>query len=124
MLSATSTSPYEPHLLDPELPTDASCVSVDIQYNSALISHPDFKEALEVTAKVKLTFKDTKDDLHRRGHRLIRESLQAGVTCLRAHVEVDSIVADTCLQVGLQLKSKWARRCDIHLARKIQLHRE
>ncbi len=61
----------------------------------------DFKEALELTAQAKLNFKFNKDDLLRRGRRLIRESVECGVTSMRAHVEVDTYVEMACLEVAL-----------------------
>lgn len=80
-------------------------------------NHSDFKEALEVTADVKKQFRDQYTDLIERGDRLIRESISAGVTAMRAHVEVDSAVGDACLKAGLALKAKWAGLCDIQICR-------
>ena len=78
----------------------------------------DFKEALTVTTDVKKQIKDNYDDLFARGDRLIRESVEAGVTVMRAHVECDSTVGDVCLKAGLALKEKWNKTCAIQLCRK------
>ncbi|KAI5119204.1 hypothetical protein M0805_004459 [Coniferiporia weirii] len=76
----------------------------------------DFAEALRVTSDVKATFKDNTADLYARGDRLVRASVEAGVTSMRAHVEVDKTVGDVCLDVGLKLKDAWSGICDIHIA--------
>lgn len=86
-----------------------------------LISSRNFQEALKVTAKVKATFIKSVSDLRGRADRLIRTSLQAGVTFMRAHVEVDKTVNEVCLEVGLQLKSKWSKFCSIQISRKSYL---
>lgn len=78
----------------------------------------DFSEALAVTANVKQQFKDNFDDLFARGDRLIRESVEAGVTVMRTHIESDATVGDICLKAGAALKEKWSGVCDIQLCRK------
>lgn len=62
-------------------------------------------------------------DLLERGQRLIDESVNAGVTHMRAFVEVDSIVKSKCLDAGLQLKRKAEKegRCRIQLCAFAQL---
>ncbi|KDQ62409.1 hypothetical protein JAAARDRAFT_30317 [Jaapia argillacea MUCL 33604] len=76
----------------------------------------DFKEALQVTSKAKACFRYYQDDLYARGSRLIRESVQCGVTSMRAHVEVDRTVDSTCLDVGLKLKYDFKDICDVQIA--------
>ncbi|KAL4250065.1 Metal-dependent hydrolase [Abortiporus biennis] len=76
----------------------------------------DFEEALQVTAKAKSSFRDNREDLLERGRRLIVESVECGVSGMRAHVEVDDIVDMTCLSVGLQLKEEMKSVCDIQVA--------
>ncbi|KAF5382765.1 hypothetical protein D9615_002934 [Tricholomella constricta] len=78
------------------------------------ISH--FTEALETTGKAKAAFPLDLDDLFDRGARLIRESVQCGVTSMRAHVEVDKIVEFSCLNVAQALRSKFERICDVQIA--------
>lgn len=62
----------------------------------------------------------TKQDLLERGRRLILESVQAGVTSMRAHVEVDKLVGMKCLDAGLALKKEFGPQgrgiCDIQIA--------
>ncbi|OSX59873.1 hypothetical protein POSPLADRAFT_1149833, partial [Postia placenta MAD-698-R-SB12] len=76
----------------------------------------DFAEALKVTAKAKRTFLSNPTDVHARGRRLITQSVECGVTAMRAHVEVDETVAMTCLDTGLRLKREYSSVCDIQVA--------
>lgn len=77
-----------------------------------------FSEALELTNFSKQDY--TEQDLLERGRRLILESVQAGVTSMRAHVEVDKLVHMKCLDVGLALKKEFGPEgrgiCDIQIA--------
>ncbi|KAL5501671.1 hypothetical protein ACEPAH_8931 [Sanghuangporus vaninii] len=75
----------------------------------------DFSEALRVTSAVKETFIRDTDDLYKRGERLVRESIESGVTCMRAHVEVDKTVQDAGLKTGIKLKEYFREACDIQL---------
>lgn len=76
----------------------------------------DFKEALVVTAGAKAAFASHRDDLLHRGRSLVVESIAAGVTAMRAHVEVDDTVGLACLEVGLQLKEEMKGMCCVQLA--------
>ncbi|KAH8104585.1 Metallo-dependent hydrolase [Cristinia sonorae] len=76
----------------------------------------DFTEALRVTAEAKTEFPLNLDDLYDRGRRLILESVESGVTCMRAHVEVDATVAQHCVRTGLRLKQDLARLGDVQIA--------
>lgn len=69
-----------------------------------------------VTAKAKESFQTNKDDLRCRGTRLIEESVENGVTSMRAHVEVDTIVGFSCLEVALELKARYKDICDVQIA--------
>ena len=76
----------------------------------------DFREALQVTARAKEDFVSNLHDLHVRGQRLIQESVASGVTCMRAHVEVDTIVGRACLDIALLLKREWEGKCDVQIS--------
>jgi cytosine/adenosine deaminase-related metal-dependent hydrolase len=76
----------------------------------------DFCEALRVTAKAKTQFPCHPDDLYNRGHKLIRMSVECGVTSIRSHVEVDKTVQFACLDVGLKLAKEWEELCEIQIA--------
>jgi len=76
----------------------------------------DFEEALRVTAAAKARFPQDENDLYDRGKRLIIESVESGVTSMRAHVEVDGTVKLTCLQTALRLKKDLSDLCDIQIA--------
>lgn len=58
-----------------------------------------------------------------RGRRLILDSVEAGVTCMRAHVEVDPTVGFKCVDAALQLKKEFGDDgrglCDIQVAGKL-----
>ncbi|KAF7346275.1 Cytosine deaminase [Mycena sanguinolenta] len=73
----------------------------------------DFAEALQVTNTAKASF--GRDDLYRRGYKLIRESLECGVTSMRAHVEIDTAVEFLCLETGQKLRQEFRDVCDIQL---------
>ncbi|CCM03532.1 uncharacterized protein FIBRA_05666 [Fibroporia radiculosa] len=76
----------------------------------------DFAEALKVTAQAKGNFPSALEDLYNRGSRLIVESVECGVTAMRAHVEVDETVHMSCLDVGLRLKKDYETICDVQIA--------
>ncbi|TFY74121.1 hypothetical protein EWM64_g9891 [Hericium alpestre] len=75
-----------------------------------------FQEALEVTTKAKADFGKHIDDVYARGRRLVVESLECGVTVMRAHVEVDRTVQLRCLDVALRLKEEFHACCDIQIS--------
>ncbi|KZS92907.1 Metallo-dependent hydrolase [Sistotremastrum niveocremeum HHB9708] len=92
--------------------TDATHSHSDwVDANGGLLIPSTFDEALQVTSQAKAKF--TSDDLLARGRRLIQESILFGVTCMRAHVEVDDIVQYQCLDAAVQLKREFANSCDI-----------
>jgi cytosine/adenosine deaminase-related metal-dependent hydrolase len=74
---------------------------------------------MEVTGKAKAAFALDLDDLYRRGARLIRESVECGVTSMRAHVEVDSIVRFACLDVAESLRDKFKTICKVQIAGRV-----
>ncbi|GLB38429.1 putative metallo-dependent hydrolase [Lyophyllum shimeji] len=76
----------------------------------------EFAEALEITSKAKAAFPLDLADLYDRGARLIRESVECGVTSMRAHVEVDKVVGFSCLDVAQALRSNFSSICDIQIA--------
>ena len=78
----------------------------------------DFSEALRITAKVKEGFRDDIQNLYDRGNKLIRDSVEAGVTSMRAHVEIDMTVYDACIRAALELEINWRGICDVRIARK------
>ncbi|KAJ7069820.1 Metallo-dependent hydrolase [Mycena amicta] len=74
----------------------------------------DFSEALKITSQAKAAFQP--DELYERGQRLIWDSLECGVTSMRAHVEVDSTVELLCVAAGLKLSNAFRGICDIQVA--------
>lgn len=71
---------------------------------------------MRVTGNTKSGFPLDVQDLYNRGERVIRESIGYGVTVMRAHVEVDSIVRFACLDMALSLRRKYSALCDIQIA--------
>ncbi|KAG6850740.1 hypothetical protein H0H93_009363 [Arthromyces matolae] len=80
------------------------------------ISVSQFNEALQVTGQAKAAFPLDIADLYTRGARLICESVQYGVTSMRAHVEVDKIVGFSCLDVAQALKKEFQNVCEVQIA--------
>ncbi|KAJ3989773.1 hypothetical protein F5890DRAFT_1549326 [Lentinula detonsa] len=79
-------------------------------------SSRDFKEAMKVTGAAKAGFSLDKEDLLRRGLKLIRESVECGVTSMRAHIEVDVQAGFSGLDVALHLKEKVRLACHVQIA--------
>ena len=68
---------------------------------------------MSLTSKAKSDF--TEEDLLERGQRLLDESIEAGVTHIRAFVEIDAVVGTKCLEAGLQLKGEVERQCFVQI---------
>lgn len=102
-----------PSLCHPHIHLDKCFLLYDPKYADLSIKKGDFAEALSLTSQAKERF--TVDDLERRGRWLIEESIAAGVTCMRAFVEVDSTVRFKCLDAGLMLKEKYRHACEIQI---------
>ncbi|KAI0648013.1 Metallo-dependent hydrolase [Trametes meyenii] len=75
-----------------------------------------FAEALRVTTKAKSSFPHNTEDLYDRGRKLITQSVECGVTLMRAHVEVDEAVHFTCVDIGLRLKKLFRDICHVQIA--------
>lgn len=82
-------------------------------YLDLALEEGSFDEALAKTAQAKARY--THADLIRRGSQLIAESIQAGVTSMRAFVEVDHVTKFKCIEAGIELKQKFARQCYVQL---------
>ncbi len=102
-----------PSLCHPHIHLDKCFLLSDPKYSDLEIIKGDFVEALELTGKAKSRFQE--DDLLRRGRWLVTESIAAGVTSIRAFVEVDATVRFKCLDVGLKLKKEFKDRCEIQI---------
>ncbi|KAK4693037.1 cytosine/creatinine deaminase, partial [Lecanoromycetidae sp. Uapishka_2] len=73
----------------------------------------DFAEAMDLTSKAKERFE--REDLLRRGKWLVSESIAAGVTHMRAFVEVDHGVRFKCLDAAVELKEYFSGFCEIQI---------
>jgi hypothetical protein len=72
-----------------------------------------FSEALSNTASAKARYDIP--DLTFRGAQLIAESVQAGVTSMRAFVEVDHTVGTKCIEAAVALKKRFAKDCFVQI---------
>ena len=102
-----------PSLCHAHIHLDKCFLLSDAKFADLEIVKGDFAEAMDITAKAKARF--DKDDLLRRGKWLIAESIAAGVTHMRAFVEIDHIVGMKCLDAAIQLKSQFAAACKIQI---------
>lgn len=91
----------------------------DDKYNDLEIIKGDFAEAMSLTGEAKQRFEE--DDLLCRGRRLIQESSTAGVTVMRAFVEVDEVAQLKCVKAGLLLKEQFRETCHIQVCAFAQL---
>lgn len=108
-----------PSLCHAHIHLDKCFLLQDPKYVDLQIEKGDFKEAMEMTSTAKARFEE--EDLMRRGSQLVEESIQYGVTAMRAFVEVDGVVQLKCLGAGLSLREKYKDRCDIQICAFAQL---
>ena len=102
-----------PSLCHAHIHLDKCFLLSDPKFADLEVIKGDFAEAMEITSKAKARFE--KDDLLRRGQWLIAESIVAGVTHMRAFVEVDQIVRMKCLHAAIELKKQFAAACEIQI---------
>lgn len=102
-----------PSLCHPHIHLDKCFLLSDSKYADLEIVKGDFTEAMELTNKAKARFEE--EDLLRRGRWLMEESIAAGVTHMRAFVEVDEGVGFKCLDAGLKLKAQFSRNCEVQI---------
>lgn len=102
-----------PSLCHPHIHLDKCFLLSDPKYSDLRVLTGDFQEALALSAEAKSRFED--DDLLRRGRWLVTESIAAGVTCMRAFVEVDTTVKFKCLDACLRLKKEYRDSCNIQI---------
>lgn len=108
-----------PALCHPHIHIDKAYLLSHPKYTHLQIEEGTFDEAMNLTSKAKSSFEH--DDLIERGLRVIDESVQAGVTSMRAFVELDPIVGLKCIEAGKSLKDKVESRCHIQLCAFAQL---
>ncbi|KAJ5120365.1 Phytanoyl-CoA dioxygenase [Penicillium bovifimosum] len=112
--SETIESPLAlPALTHPHIHLDKAFIHSAPEYAAFLPSTGTFQEALSSTTKAKQQFNHS--DLLKRGEWLLAESTAAGVTAMRAFVEVDHTVQLVCLDAAVALQSQWKDICDIQI---------
>ncbi|KAK2809300.1 hypothetical protein FQN50_003942 [Emmonsiellopsis sp. PD_5] len=102
-----------PPLTHPHIHLDKAFLHHHPSYTPHLPTTGTFPEALHLTSLAKAHF--TPLDLLTRGRWVLTDSVRAGVTALRAFVEVDEIVGRMCLDVAVQLKREWRGRCAVQI---------
>ncbi|KAF2091982.1 cytosine deaminase protein-like protein [Saccharata proteae CBS 121410] len=108
-----------PSLCHAHIHLDKCFLLSDPAFEDLEIHSGSFDEAMQLTTKAKARFDEA--NLLRRGRQLISESIAAGVTALRAFVEVDRTVGTKCLDAGLALKAEFAPRCHVQICAFAQL---
>jgi cytosine/adenosine deaminase-related metal-dependent hydrolase len=103
-----------PSLCHPHVHLDKAYLLGHPKYADLEIKKGTFDEAMDLTSNAKARF--TPEDLRERGQRLIDESVAAGVTHMRAFVEVDVGVELKCLEAGLGKFPRTARSREGHPA--------
>ncbi|KAL3421332.1 hypothetical protein PVAG01_07777 [Phlyctema vagabunda] len=102
-----------PSLCHPHIHLDKCFLLSHPRYADLEVKEGDFAEALSITSEAKSRF--THEDLMERGRALVNESINFGVTHMRAFVEVDQGVKMKCLDAGLALKAEFKDRCHIQI---------
>lgn len=102
-----------PSLCHPHIHLDKCFLLSHPKYADLEIQKGDFAEAMSLTSEAKSRFEH--DDLMERGRALIEESINFGVTHMRAFVEVDPGVGMKCLVAGLALKEEFLGRCYVQI---------
>lgn len=108
-----------PSLCHAHIHLDKCFLLQDPKYSDLQIQKGDFNEAMEMTNIAKAKFDE--HDLLRRGRQLIEESIEHGVTAMRAFVEVDGLVHFKCLDAGLKLQHDYKSKCEIQICAFAQL---
>ena len=108
-----------PSLCHPHVHLDKAFLLSHPKYSHLQIEKGTFAEAMGLTSMAKAEFDI--QDLLERGGRLLNESVNAGVTHMRAFVEVDQIVDYKCLEAGQQIKETYKEQCDVRLCAFAQL---
>ncbi|KAJ8071071.1 hypothetical protein OCU04_001416 [Sclerotinia nivalis] len=102
-----------PGLCHPHIHLDKCFLLSHPKYVDLEINEGDFSEAMKLTSEAKSRFEY--DGLMERGRALVVESIQYGVTHMRAFVEVDFGVGMKCLDAGLTLKREFYDKCYIQI---------
>ncbi|KAK3684507.1 hypothetical protein LTR37_020219 [Vermiconidia calcicola] len=110
-----------PSLCHPHVHIDKAYLLSHPKYAHLQVEKGDFEEAMTLTGTAKKDFEEW--DLLERGQRVIDESVAAGVTHMRAFVEVDAVVGTKCLDAGIQLKKQAEKggKCIVQLCAYAQL---
>ena len=113
-IHSPSTALLAPSLCHPHIHLDKPYLTSHPRFrDSQTLKDGTFAEAMSLTSKAKSNF--THEDLLERGQRLLDESIEAGVTHIRAFVEIDAVVETKCLEAGLKLKQTVEKQCFVQI---------
>jgi cytosine/adenosine deaminase-related metal-dependent hydrolase len=113
-IHSKSAALLAPSLCHPHIHLDKAYLISHPRYrDSQTLKDGTFAEAMSLTSKAKANFGP--EDLVERGLRVLEESIEAGVTHMRAFVEVDAIAKLQCLTVALELKKVVERKCMVQI---------
>ncbi|OZJ03204.1 hypothetical protein BZG36_05021 [Bifiguratus adelaidae] len=73
-----------------------------------------FEEALKKTGELKRQF--TEEDVYRRAKRVVEHSIQFGITALRTHVEVDTMIGLTAIKAMSRVQQDFKKWIDIQIS--------
>ncbi|QSZ34130.1 hypothetical protein DSL72_005718 [Monilinia vaccinii-corymbosi] len=110
-----------PSLCHPHIHLDKCFLLSHPKYADLEIQKGDFSEAIQLTSLSSLymltltTITFSLFTLRSRGRALIEESIQFGVTHMRAFVEVDFGVEMKCVDAGLALKEEFRDKCYVQI---------
>ena len=108
-----------PSLCHAHIHLDKCFLLHDPKYDDLQIEKGDFAEAMNLTNQAKQRFEE--EDLLRRGRRLLRHSIDTGVSAMRAFVEVDEIVDLKCVDAAIKLKHEFMNACQVQICAFAQL---
>lgn len=104
-----------PSLCHPHIHLDKAFLltSNSERYQDLMPTAGSFQEALKNTSEAKTRYDAA--DLELRGAQLIAESVEAGVTAMRAFVEIDHAVGFKCLEAAVVLKRRFEKQCLVQI---------
>ncbi|KAA6414969.1 MAG: hypothetical protein FRX48_01720 [Lasallia pustulata] len=102
-----------PALCHPHIHIDKAFLLSSSLYADLAIESGTFDEAMKLTTAAKARY--THEDLVQRMEWCVSESVAAGVSCMRAFVEVDSGVGLQGVRAGVEVKERWKGKCEVQL---------
>jgi len=108
-----------PSLCHAHVHLDKCFLLQDEKYQDLTIVNGDFAEAMSLGGQAKQRF--TVDEVFRRGKRLIEESIESGVTSMRAFIELDEVAEMKSLHAAIKLKKQFRDQLHVQICAFAQL---